>query len=363
MMAVLVGMLAAGMIHAQNDGRSVDLDIASVPGLSGGLTSSTRQGPKVFALSSPAPCLPLAGIESAGSDLWDHVLTIPTSRSLGLLLSTQTFSVEIWNTYRRQQWRLTALSIAGEGGLQVAEPSPLPAKLTPLGSLVFTTTVPRDGVATIANVATFDVAQDRAGGAVTFSPAITVTGMRVTPFPYAADWSKPVRETMSYKTAMTTARNGKEQRACLRLTPRRKVRFQVTSLDARATAQLDALLWDAQPRTFGVPLWMDAVILPPSTSLAAGSTVIPLDTSWPGLWKAGAMAMLWRSPFVWEVQTIQAVAASSIEVMALSMDWSGAGISVVPVIPGRLPDRMSMSRPSWKGGQLDVEFDCDEVPE
>lgn len=130
-MAVLVGILVAGAIQAQNPGRSTDLDNATAPAGGASIPSSPISGTLARPGASAEPKIPITGTEASATHLWDQAIALPTSKSLGLVGSEQAFDVEIWNTYRRTQWSLSAATVTGVGGLQLSGVT-LPARLAPL---------------------------------------------------------------------------------------------------------------------------------------------------------------------------------------------------------------------------------------
>lgn len=352
-MAVLAGIIVAGAIQAQQTvssdlgqgSASFGTGVAPVAALTGALAA-----PGALAAQPQAA---LSGTEAPATHLWDRVVLVPNSKALGLVGSEQTFGVEVWNTFRSTQWSITAAAVSGVGGLQLSGVT-LPAQLSPTGSRVFTATVPELGSATIANSATFSVAQDRAGGAVQFSPVLTVTGLRITPFPFAPDWSRSVRERIEYKTSKTVSRTGAEQRARLRLNPRRGLEFDLTLLDPLQVEACDALLWDRQADLFAVPWWPDQVRH--SGTLAAGATTIAIDTT-NRLFSLASMVMIWSSWDACEVQTVESVSDGLVTCSALAATYTNP--IILPAFPGRLPASLDRERSTARMSKGGVKFSCE----
>lgn len=352
-MAVLAGLLVAGALQAQHPGRSTDIDTSAAPGTTGAVGAAPISGTLARGGALVEPLLSLAGAEVQATHLWDKVMAIPTTKALGLVASDQTFPVEVWNTYRRTQWSLTAAAVTGVGGLQLSGVT-LPDQLSPLGSAIFTATVPEDGSATIANVATFSVAQDRVGGSVQFSPSLTVTGMRITPFPFDPDWTRGPRERIEYRTDIISARTGAEQRIKLRMKPRRSLSFSVSNLSNDEAEQFESLIWRRSGDLFGVPWWPDGVRY--TGTLSVGGSTIAIDTT-NRLFSLAPMVMVWVDSTHFEIQTISSVSGSLITCTPLAAAYTNPFI--LPVFPGRLPDEVGIDMATSSISQADLRFACE----
>lgn len=352
-MAVLVGILAGAAIQAQQSGRSTAIDAGTPPASGVSLTSPALAGQLARPGMSPEPQIQLDGVEANATHLWDKLVLVPSTKALGLVASEQTFPLELWNTYRRTQWSISSAVVSGVGGLQLSGVS-LPAQLSPLGSQIFTANVPDVGPATISNSATFTVAYDRIGAVPFAYPMLTVTGLRITPFPFEPDWTDGIRERVEYKTSVYTSRNGMEQRARLRNIPRRGIEFSVLPMDRTEAQSLDSLLWARQGQVFGVPWWPDGVQF--SGTISQGDTTIAIDTT-NRLFSLSTMVMVWESPARCEIQTVESVSASLVTCSALSATYTNP--IVLPVFVGRLEGDVDIARVTPYLSEGTVKFACE----
>lgn len=348
-MAVLAGFVVAMGIQAQALGLSSNVSAGSAPDRSASKTLSASSG----ALATPGPhgelCLAQTGGSIDATYFWDKILLIPTRKDLGLILSDQTFTIEVWNTHRTIGRELQSVNVSGVGGFEVTAPAPLPLLISVLCSWTFTGFVP-EGAPSIDAAAVFVFPNDE-------TAVFEVTGMSIVLFPFEPDWEAGFNEKVEYLTGLSIARSGSEQRQKLRRTPRRTLSWRVLTMDPQETELLGAILWNDQAKVFGVPVWSDAVQY--TGNLAQGATTISMDTT-TCLFANGGLAMVWRSPLECEVQTVSGVSANLLTITALSNAYTGP-LLVVPVLPGRLGMELNTERPIGDIAQADVSFLCEVV--
>lgn len=295
----------------------------------------------------------LVGVLVSVSPIWDKWILVPSSKKVGNVVTQQTFQVENWNTFRDQAFVLGGVDVAGTGNISIS--GPFPVVVGPGCSASYTATLPQRGDATI----------DETLGSRTWDPfkglaeswifnSLEVSGSRITLFPFDPDWSAGVRERVQWLTAVTQARSGKEQRARLRTIPRRALAWNVTVLDERLAQVLEGLLTGWQSSMFAVPWWPEQVVY--SGTMAAGATSIPVSTAGTMFVKA-PMVLVWVDPLTCEVQTVQSVGPSAVTCSALQASYTNP--LVVPVFPGRLPERVQLARITPKLAKATVEFACE----
>jgi len=352
-MAVLVGIALSAFAPLDNPGRSANLDTAVT--FSQAPSGASDSGSGALVVNGPNAWVEISPQAFAGSlarveSLWDTIQVIPTDRAFGLVASEQSFTIEIWNAYRTTQWKISTVAITGQGGLVVD--ANLPLVLHACGSRIFDATIPEDGPASIANVATFSIVKD-ADVLPLFSRTFSATGSRIVLFPFDPDWGKSLKEVVEYATKTIQARNGKEQRYRLRKIPRRRVAFNLALLDGENQA-FEALLWNRQAGVFGVPWWQDVVQY--VGTLAAGSTTIAVDTT-NRLFGLSNMVMIWSSPTACEVQTVESVGANLITCAALGATYTNPLIA--PVFVGRLEPSQDRDYLTSKVATAAVKFACE----
>lgn len=289
--------------------------------------------------------------EEFGGQLFEKILVIPRAKNLNFILSAQSFTVEVWSTFKQSLHTLAAINITGTGGLTVSGYTP-PQIFGPQQSLIFNASVPQDGTPTVANVATF-VFSGVSGA------DMTVIGSRLVPFSFEIDWSGGFDEGLAWNTDIMRAWGDLEQRVQLRSLPRYSASFNVVTMDSRESGYLDSLLFDWQPRLFGVPWWMDATQT--TAQASSGSNTISLDTTLKPAYTIGGLVMLWSDPFTWEVQSLSAVGSSSVTTTSpLNATWP-AGTIIVPLRRGRLQDSVEVDKPAGFASAFVVSFACEVV--
>jgi hypothetical protein len=173
-----------------------------------------------------------------------------------------------------------------------------------------------------------------------------------------------LRETLSYKTRVLTARDGSEAREQLRLFPRQRVEYEIRSENAPQSARIDAWLWQHHGKRVAVPRWVDAV--PLGTPLEPGDFQIFVDTPMDDRWFAPFQRiLLWTSPTVYEAVQIEQTFSSTliqldVNVNTVTMNWA-AGTKVVPLMPARLDAELALTRPSPALGIIPLAFDVEVV--
>lgn len=324
--------------------------LALLDSLSG--ISDDPVNPDYDALISAEPGL-ASGAECLGcfDELFEKIIVSPRMRDCGYVLADVEWQTNIWNTHRNTDRSLISADVLDSGNVQVDNPAGYPIHLSPLEGCDLTTIVPKDGDATIRAVVTFVVTGES-------GTDLLVVGSRVIVFPAEPDWSEPLKERTQYLTSILNAYTDAEQRIALRKNPRTHISYRVMSTERKETAALEALLYGAQARTFGVPFWPDAQ--PIAQSIAIYTSVIHCDTA-NRKFSPGGIVLLWRSIFDNEAATILSVAADSITVSApLNSGWAADGRTyAIPVLTGRWDAAARLGHISPIASELDAAFQCE----
>ena len=353
-MAVLSGYIASGWLRADPPVHSQDLG-QHVASFGGGVLGSpgapgALAGTGVVALVSQG----LAGSEAPmfGGELFEKIIVVPRKKSVGFVLSTQIFAIEVWNTHLRESKTLASIVIGGVGGLQITGGISAPGVFGPGRGATYTATLGTDGDATIANIAEFIF--DGESGTET-----VVTGSRLTVFSPEIDWSEPFEETIAYMTNIIPAYSGHEQRIQLRTIPRFGASFRVLTATNRDTAALDALISGWQARVYGVPWWMDAS--PLVADAAPGTLTLQVDTTNRASFEAGGLVMLWRDQHTWEALQVFTKSDSQVTLVSETVQSWSAGDLVVPLKRGRLSDTVTIARETSGVASMRATFACEVV--
>lgn len=263
--------------------------------------------------------------------IWFEKIHIePRSVDLGFVLSSQTFTVRIWNAYRHRSRTIDDIEITGTSGVSLASPPSLPQNLPATEQYSYTVQLEADGAPFIDNVIHWQFDPTELG------ETLTITGVRLVPMPFISDNDQPPSQSIGFLTDLLTAERGDEQRLQLRAVPQYGLEYTVTN-ELEIDAQLfQALLFGWQARAYGVPLWHDAQAL--ASAVSNGQPVIPVTTQYRAF-TVGGLAFLWRSPREWEVLTISEVNADNLVVTTdVANAWPQGVTYVMPMQLGRLTD-------------------------
>ena len=95
-------------------------------------------------------------------------------------------------------------------------------------------------------------------------------------FPFRHNWSEPLVERLSWRSAISTARTGAEEANAQRVKPRREVEFSQLLKSNTERRKFRALLWANQTNKWFIPLrqYTERLLAP----LSSGATTTPIDT-------------------------------------------------------------------------------------
>lgn len=353
-MATLPGFLPGWELRGFPPVMSADLDQHSAS-FGGGLLGTA---PALGLVSSSGPVALVShgldgiGAPMFGGELFEKIIVVPREKSVGFVLSTLIFSIEVWNTHLRESKTLTSISIGGVGGLQITDGISAPGVFGPGRGATYTATLGTDGDATIANVAEFVFAGESGTETV-------VTGSRLTVFSPEMDWSEPFEESIAYWTNIIPAFSGHEQRIRLRTLPRFGASFRVLTATNRDTAALDALISGWQARVYGIPWWMDAS--PLVANAAPGALTLQVDTTNRASFEAGGLVMLWRDQHTWEALQVFAKSDSTVTLVSETVKSWSAGDLVVPLKRGRMSETIPIARETSGVASMRASFACEVV--
>jgi hypothetical protein len=174
--------------------------------------------------------------------------------------------------------------------------------------------------------------------------------------PFDPDWSSDMTERAAYFTNVLDAITATEQRIALRSLPRPVIRFALSCLDSRESAELEAFLWERSGGRLAFPYWPDAT--PLTSNAAMGATTLNLDTLTRSFNPAGAV-IIWRDRTLWELVTVDTVASGSLGLALGTVNaWTADGQTyVIPVLFGhqtQAQDVVSIAS-FTKGAELTLE--------
>lgn len=195
---------------------------------------------------------------------YEKIHFIPEKLELGNVASVQQRSMKVWNAFRETK-NLSAFTAINAAGLDISEPEFPPYDMAPLELLDYQVSVTLDGDATINAIMRWAI------DSVVYD--VLVSGSRVSPFFYLQNWKFSYKETWTYLTSIIRRKNSTEQRARMRVTPRKTL--TMNSLVTKENYQeLNNLLFGWHNQAFAVPVWPDSSYSP--LAIAQGENVVTL---------------------------------------------------------------------------------------
>jgi hypothetical protein len=181
-------------------------------------------------------------------------------------------------------------------------------------------------------------------------PDISIHGIRVKVFAWPP--LLPVTESLEWLTDIIRARDGSEQRICLRPAPRQGFRFGLYLKNEAEQSKFDVILWRHQKRTWGLPVWPEWTLH--ASTISIGATTISFDTTTAD-YRAGGLAIIWQSEESYEIVKIDSVAAGSLTLESgVAATWTGDK-HIMPLRIAYL--RAQVSRPSAPDGYAKATLD------
>lgn len=177
------------------------------------------------------------------------------------------------------------------------------------------------------------------------------------------DWDQGYRETISFPTHVTQAKDGNEHRALLRVLPQMRAEFTTVAGNPVEAAWIDHWLWKHHADRVAVPRWQDALRF----------DRIEQSNTW--IWLAGGSTadrwfapeqrvMLWRAPDDYEAVQVWQVGVDyvrlDIGINAVQGTWDHSTL-VVPLTPGRLSPTVALNRPNGRTGIVPLTFELETV--
>lgn len=264
-------------------------------------------------------------------DFYHRIHFIPTALDLGSMFAGITRTVDVWNAFLVSK-AVTSFTPPAGSGIAVTEPLAVPYTLGPIDLRVYTVTVTTDGSPVINDTLRWTI-----GGALY---AVPITGRRVVPWPFRADWGQRIDETLEWSTGVEPAYDGTEQRVTFRHKARRSLEF-ATRVKGREAQHLENMLYGWNARLYGVPLWPERSRL--TASAAIGASVLQCPTA-NRTFVAGRSALLLADDLTWEVAEIASVGASSVTLTTpVARAW-GSGSALYPLLISRLEASTTVNR-------------------
>lgn len=177
-------------------------------------------------------------------------------------------------------------------------------------------------------------------------------------FPFRHNWTEPLIERISFRTAISQSVTGIEEGYAERIAPRRELEITQVLKNQSERRRLRALLWANQHRKWFVPVRMYADWL--AEPLTAGATVTPITTSWKdyeiGGWIGFRQIDGYGEIVHWEERLITSLNPSSVEHEALTNSYVANSSMVCPIRRALLPPSVSLHGYSDKVEEITLNF-------
>lgn len=280
-------------------------------------------------------------------DWFENFHVIPRLFEFGNILSTQTAPVLVFSGFRKEFRTWSAfVNNAGAGTTLLNIPA-LPATMNPLEGYSMTLEVTTNGNPSVDD----DLAFIFDFGGTTITVPISLN--RIVLFPVLPEI--PYRERLQFNTDMLFHEDGGEQRISVRKNPRQIFEWNIRIDDGTFDrSRMDALMFDWQGRTWGVPMWHEATAL--TADAAIGALTISVVSTADADYRVGGLVMIYQDSQVFDVQTIASVTSTTITLTNATLAAYSSGTLVSPLRTGNMRQRTSSSRFISGDQSLDVEF-------
>lgn len=176
------------------------------------------------------------------------------------------------------------------------------------------------------------------------------------------NWLTPLIEEREYETGIIVSHNGTDQRISYMDVPNRRLTYNISALDEREAALLEALIRRVQGEQCYVPYWRGAAYLTQAPAFAPGAlTRLWFDGDPAALgFEEGAYAMVWKNPheaFVSKISSLTEDGILTDSDLLSSGTWPVRRTKVVPVFLGQLAQETSIDYAAKFAKEVQVIFD------
>lgn len=287
-----------------------------------------------------APGLAIDGIvqQAYSNDYYYRIHIIPALLDLGNVLSSQTRTFDVWNSWFVGKL-LSAVTTSGMDGITLTEPAAAPTTFAALEVRQYSVMVDTDGPPGIDALIVFEFPAEQVEE--------HVTGSRVTLWAFCP--RAGFTEKLAWKTDIIGSfRN--EQRLALRTAPRQGYQYRY-SFDAHQYSRARAMVTKNAQGVYGVPVWAEATRLP---SLSAGATYIDLDTTTSD-YRENDLIVIWAADDDAEAVETTTVTATRVNLkLPLARSWGAC--RVMPLRLATALNGMDASRPMRDYAEASMDF-------
>lgn len=289
---------------------------------------------------------------SMGEYWFNRVHIIPKAMNFGNILGSISNTVEVYNAHLSSSKQITAVNNNAGAGLTLPGLPAMPITLDPQKGRTFTILVTTNGVPS------FDTTVDFVTTDGTLF--LGVSGSRVIIFPFRPEL--PVNERLEFLTDIMEKMDGSEQRVACRTLPRIFFDLDVFREYGDEYERLEMLLYGWQHRVFGLPMWHEPSFT--TSAVAAGATVIPLNSTANGSLKVGGLAMLYTDETTYTALQVASMTSNSITFSSpIDRDYA-AGTEVYPLRTALCGGAGRGARRKLGAANVKLSFQCtDNAPD
>lgn len=252
-------------------------------------------------------------------DFWFEIIHVfPRLIDAGMILTTQTFALEIFNADRWLDHTLLTFDNNAGDGIFITDLPTLPYTLLSLESLSLTLQITPQGPPVI--IGTLDFESDL------YIIGIPITGSRIVLFPFRPE--EPLHEQLEFLTQVMPSINGKEQRVALRKNPRQIFEMEILKQKPHRQA-IEMLLFDWQSRMFGVPVWFEPMNL--TVTAAAADLTINVNTTNYADVRVGGLVVVLQAYNKYDALLVASYTATTITFESGLVNSYAVGVEVYPV--------------------------------
>ena len=290
-----------------------------------------------------------AAISPSFFDLfYNRIHFVPEKLTLGNVASSQIRNVLLWNAYLVEQ-TLNAFSVSNASGIDITPPENPVYDIKPLEILDYIVSIAPSGDATI------NASMDWTIGVINYS--VPITGNRISAFFYDHNWKYNFVESWEYLTSVIRKKNDTEQRARLRLKPRKSVKFNSLVL-GNDQSGLNNIMHGWHARLFAVPLWSEVTHTTTEIGVSGSAFSIEDDNL---SFHPGMLIALYADNNNFEMIEIDTIVNGSITLTNGTIAAWPTGTKVVPMNTARLNSNQAFTQYTDQVSQVAPYFECDPV--
>ncbi len=280
-------------------------------------------------------------------EFFEDYHVVPRLFDFGNILSTQTSPLTVFSGFRKAfgTWS-SFVNNAGAGTTLLGVPS-LPTTMNPLAGHLMTLEVSTIGNPNVDDVLAFVFDF----GGTTINVPITLS--RLVLFPVRPEI--PYVEKLQFLTDVITTDDGSEQRISVRKNPRQLFEWDIRVDDGEYNkARLDALMFEWQPRAWGVPMWHESTEL--TVANIVGDLTINVTSTANADYRGDMLVLVYTDSQNFEVQTIDSLTATTITLKNAMTAAFAVGTTVTPLRTGHMKERVQGTRFRSADQTLRVQF-------